>query len=145
MSIGKGMQTSYDSTGTLEERQARAKEAIAAIPEPFVDEDDVADELDEVQPVSRDEFIEKARKLEIQVMRGLRMARSAAWQLADLSVDAAIELAVTGESNPIVTVLGVGGGSGLPEAKVLLAGIFNRTADKLIRDGDFDADSLKAP
>ena len=144
MSVGKGMQTSYDSTGTLEERQARAKAAIAELPEPFVDEDDVADELEEVVR-DRDGFIEQARKLEIQLLRGLRMARSAAWQLSELSVEAAFELAVTGETNPIQSVLGVGGGAGLPEGKVLLSDIFIRTADRLMRDGDFDADSLKSP
>ncbi len=141
------MQTSYASGGTIEEQQAAAKASLEAlaIPEPFVDEDDVADELEEPQVLDREGYIEKARKLEIQLMRGLRMARSAAWQLADLSVDAAMEMAAIGESNPIVTVLGVGGGSGLPEPKVLLAQILERTADKVVRDGDFDATSLKLP
>ena len=146
--VGTGMQTSYAAEGTTEERMAAAKASLEALPKPFVDEDDVADELEEAEEgavLDRDGYIEKARKLEIQLMRGLRMARSAAWQLSDLSVDAAMEMAAIGESNPIVTVLGVGGGSGLPEAKVLLAQILERTADKVVRDGDFDATSLKLP
>lgn len=142
--VGKGMQTSYAGGGSVEERQAAAKASLEelVIPEPFEDEDDVADEL---EVLDRDGFIEQARKLEIQLLRGLRMARSAAWQLSELSVEAAFELAVAGESNPIQSVLGVGAGSGLPEGKVLLSEIFIRTADRLMRDGDFDADSLKSP
>ena len=117
-------------------------EALSIIP---TVEDPEPEVVEEVAVLDRDGYIEAARKLEIQLMRGLRMARSAAWQLSDLSVDAAFELAVTGESNPIQSVLGVGGGAGLPEPKVLLADIFTRAADRLIRDGDFDKDSLKTP
>ena len=142
--VGKGMRSSYSAEGTIEERQAAARASLDRVqmPEPFPDEDDVADEM---EVLDRAGFAEKARKLEIQLLRGLRMARSAAWQLSDLSVDAAIELAVTGETNPVVSVLGVSGGAGLPEGKLLLAGIFERAADRLVRDGDFDGDSLKSP
>ena len=144
------MRTSYDAGpgASIEERQAAARTAIkeaeaaaeAVVPPPevvTVDEDGVEKD--------REYYAEEARKVEITVLRGLRMARTATFQMADLSTDAAIDLAERGESNPIMTLLGVGGGSGLQEGKYLFADLLERVADRIRRDGDFDGTSLKAP
>ena len=149
--MGRGMRTSYDAGpgASIEERQAAALAAIkegeaaeavkmeAVAPIPTVDEDGV--ELD------REYYAEEARKVEITVLRGLRMARTATFQIAELSTAAAIDLAEKGESNPIMTLLGVGGGSGLPEGKYLFADLLERVADRIRRDGDFSGDSLRTP
>ena len=141
---GSGMRTSYEAGGTVEEQQARALAAIAeaeaVVPPPeevILDEDGVEKD--------REYYAEEARKVEITVLRGLRMARTATFQMADLSTDAAIDLAERGESNPIMTLLGVGGGSGLPEGKYLFADLLERVADRIRRDGDFSGDTLRLP
>ena len=143
---GAGMRTSYEGGGTTEEQQAKAlaaiaeAEAVAVVSPP---EEVVLDE--EGVEKDREYYAEEARKVEITVLRGLRMARTATFQMADLSTDAAIDLAAKGESNPVMTLLGVGGGSGLGEGKYLFADLLERVADRIRRDGDFSGDSLRTP
>ena len=150
MGVSSGMRTSYDAVpgSSTEEKQAAAMAAIkageakleAAKPtaEPVaVDEDGVEKDSEY--------YVEEARKVEITVLRGLRMARTATFQMADLSADAAIDLAVIGESNPVMSLLGVGGGSGLPEGRYLFADLLERVADRIRRDGDFSGDTLRLP
>ena len=152
MSTSTGMRTSYDAGpgSSTEERQVAAMAAIKegeakaeaqtkpeAIPIPTVDEDGVEKD--------QEYYAEEARKVEITVLRGLRMARTATFQMADLSADAAIDLAESGETNPVRTLLGVGAGTGLGEGKYLFADLLERVADRIRKDGDFDGESLRLP
>ena len=147
---GSGLKTSYDAGpgASIEERQAAARAAIAAgeaQAEAVVSPPEVVAVDEDGVEKDREYYAEEARKVEITVLRGLRMARTATFQMSDLSTDAAIDLAEKGESNPIMTLLGVGGGSGLGEGKYLFADLLERVAERIRRDGDFSGDSLRSP
>jgi len=147
MTTGRGMRTSYLTSpeDTDEQRRATAKasiaqlESAATVEEPPEEEELVGEEL------YPEDYAAIAAKKELTIMKGLRMARTATYDLSLLSKEAAEDLGGRGMSNPITAVLGIGTGIGLPEGVETFALLLERVADRLRRGEDLEATSLKAP